>query len=147
MVAEGNEKLERTKPTPEAGTKTPMKHASKAGRKTSMKLASQAKQSEETPEIAAIHQQASHTERIAMAQQHRLHMEQNAMAQYNRLQAQAGAARAAAELKWKEWWQPAKPTSEHTPEEGPQPEEKLISKELKQHDKVHPEESEQAGSS
>ena len=55
MVAEGNEKLERTKHTPAAGTKTPMKHAAKAGRKTSMQLASQAKQSEETPEIAATH--------------------------------------------------------------------------------------------
>ena len=75
MVAEGNEKLEQTK--------TPMKHASKAGRKTSLKLASQAKQSEETPEIAAMHQHARHTERIAMAQQHRLHMEQNTTAQYN----------------------------------------------------------------
>ena len=83
MVAEGNEKLERTKHTPAAGTKTPMKHAAKVhvGRKTSMQLASQAKQSEETPEIAAMHQQARHIERIAMAQQHRLHMEQSATAQ------------------------------------------------------------------
>ena len=103
MVAEGNEKLEQTK--------TPMKRASKAGRKTSMQLASQAKQSEETPATAAMHQQARHIHvgRIAMAQQHRMHMEQSGMAEYNRLQAQAGAAtcRAAVELKWKEWWQPA----------------------------------------
>jgi len=101
MVVEGNEKLERTKPSPGAGTKTSMKPPSKAGTKTSMKQGSQAKQPEETPEIAAaveylrtrrgmtnhdiqdalstygsglvvMHQQALHTDRIAMAHQNRL---------------------------------------------------------------------------
>ncbi len=49
-----------------------------------------------------------------MTHQHRLYTEEIAKAQHNRLQAQAAVERAAVEraaveLKWKEWWQPAKP--------------------------------------
>ena len=93
-----------------------------------MKQGSQAKQLEETSEIAAaveylrtrrgmtnhdiqdalstygsglvaMHQQALHTDRIAMAHQNRLHTEQRAQAEHHRIHAQASANRAAIELK------------------------------------------------
>ena len=59
--------------------------------------------------LVVMHQQALHTDRIAMAQQNRLHTEQRELAEHNRIHAQAAADRAAIELKWTEWWQPAKP--------------------------------------